>query len=87
LEKIREIIIRGKKFEVKTDLSDEDLENIVKIVNNVLEESENMALSPDFERISIMALLSLAEKVYFCEKKMDLAQKKVYSLIRRINNI
>lgn|GEM_PF-5651657 len=87
MEKIREVIIRGKKFEVKTDLSDEDLENIVKIVNNVLEESENMALSPDFERISIMALLSLAEKVYFCEKKFDLAQKKVYSLIRRIDNI
>ncbi|MEO0280441.1 MAG: cell division protein ZapA [candidate division WOR-3 bacterium] len=87
MERIREVVIRGKKYEVRTDLSDEDLKNVVNIVNDILLESEKSTVTPDFEVISILALLSLAEKVYFCEKKFDLAQKKVYSLIRRIENI
>ncbi len=87
MERIKEVIIRGKKFEVKTDLNDEDLENIVKIVNDALKESENMGFSFDFESMSIMALLSLAERVYFCEKKLDLVKNKVYSLIKKTDSI
>ncbi len=87
MERIREINIRGKTYEVRTDLSDEDLLNVVKIVNEVLEESEKSLDTPDFEIKSIMALLTLAEKVYLCEKRFNLTQQRIYGLIKRIEDI
>ncbi|MEN3044224.1 MAG: cell division protein ZapA [Candidatus Hydrothermales bacterium] len=87
MERIREVIIKGKRYEVETDLSDEDLKSVVEIVNNTILECERETSSQDFEIISIMALLSLAEKLFFCEKRFNMTQKKVSSLFKKLENI
>jgi cell division protein ZapA (FtsZ GTPase activity inhibitor) len=87
VEEVKEIRIRGKSYEVKTDLSDEDLNNVVDMVNMVLEESEKVLGTPDFEAVSILALLSLAEKAYLSEKKNKITQKRIYNLLKRCEEL
>ncbi|MEN3046513.1 MAG: cell division protein ZapA [Candidatus Hydrothermales bacterium] len=87
MEKIREVVIRGKRYEVETDLNEEDLNCVVEIVNNTILECERETSSQDFETISIMALLSLAEKLFFCEKRLLMTQMKISSIFKKIENV
>ncbi len=76
-----EVNILGQKHIIKTDISDEDLEKILKLLENKISEIEGQGGTVTTYKLAILAALSTTADQYRFFKKIDLLINKISEVI------
>jgi len=73
----RQVKIFHKEYNIKTPLSEKELDNIVNILNQRIEEMEKQAGTADTHKLAILTALHTTADNYFILKKIDSLIDKV----------
>lgn len=85
IERDIDIQIRGKTYKIKTDLEEKEVREIENIVNETISECERIIENPEGpEKIYVLALLSLAEKILKGKYKRKEMEEKIEKIIKKI---
>ncbi len=85
MEKDIDIQIKGKIYKIKTDLEEKEIREIEKIVNETISECEKLIENPEGpEKVYILALLSMAEKILKDKYKKKNMEEKLQKIIDKI---